>query len=355
MSSVPDFHALLIGPDYRYNPRLTTLTAPIADVMCINAILADPRRGAYPPANLHALIGAAPTAAALRAAFQMLAGVTTPYSTVFIFFSGHGMRLTLDGQQQVFLCPADADPLRPATTMIAESELSDALAAIPAQRMVVVCDACHAGGLVQLKGDGMLPEWHSGFADETYARLSRGSGRLVLASSKLEQYSVQHEHDTRSLFTTHLCAALDGAAAVRGDGFVHILDVFDYVSLQVQREEPEQMPILKAEVDLNFPIAFHQGGPNMMSPAPQPSARIAEIRAMIVRDPIQGAKALSDYAVMLPNGMQWRSAIDLQRNELERIQKNEDLFLVLSDTDKALQRRAVFALFKICTDIEQAR
>lgn len=122
-------------------------------------------------------------------------------------------------------------------------------------------DACHAAGSAQLKGTGGAWAWKVGLPETYYAALSQGSGRVVIASSKGDQRSYVRQQGDLSLFTYHLLSALNGGAAIRGDGMIRVLDVYHHVSDGVQREHADQTPILKVhDMDLNFPLALDPGG-----------------------------------------------------------------------------------------------
>jgi hypothetical protein len=153
------------------------------------------------------------------------------------------------------------------------------------------------------------------------------------------------------LFTYHLRDALIGQAAVRGDGLVHVLDVFHYVNEAVQADEPDQTPILKVDdLDFNFPIA---AAPAEVSRAPKRSevAREVEtIREQIVRDPIAGAKALSEYVENHPDLTAKRNEVDLKRNQLKDIQRDLDLFGP-DPGKRAEKNRAIFYLLRLCMDL----
>jgi len=349
MSLKPNFFGLLIGVDYYLNPHFTTLTPTIEDVRCLNEALVDPRRGAYPRDQVTCLVGSDADADAIRGALEALAHVPSD-ATVFIFFSGHGLRIKMQDQWQTYLCPNNATPYDKAHTLITTDELSQALKAIPAQRLAVILDACHAGGLVTLKDGRQNPLWQPHLPDSVYQQLSQGSGRVVIASSRAEEYSHLHAKEQRSLLTHYVCDALNGAAAVRGDGFIYILDVFHHVSIKVPAQEPTQHPILKADDLTSFPIALAQGGTHQMS---QSSSELMHIRQAIINDPLHGASQLSAFVATVPNGNQWLIRIDLRRAELQRIQDGEDLFLHLSSDQKLLREQAIYDLFQVCSEIEQ--
>jgi hypothetical protein len=256
-ASLDEFYAFLVGVGNYEHQKFANLPATIRDVKSISALLADPDRCGYPSDQIQTITGPDAKADTIRKALQSLAQSTNSDSTVFIYFSGHGGRARENRQWRTYLCPREADPDDLANTAISGDEFSAALAAIPARRLLVILDACHAGGSADLKAaDGTLV-WKSGLPEDYYEALSQGSGRVVIASSKAAQYSRVRPEGDLSLFTYHLRDALNGKAAVRGDGLIHVLDVFHYVNEAVQADEPEQTPILKVEdLDLNFPIAL---------------------------------------------------------------------------------------------------
>jgi hypothetical protein len=327
MPTLNESHALLIGVGDYSHSRFANLPATVGDAQAITAILTDAALCAYPSASVHVLTGEQATTANIRATLKALAESTTPKSTVFIYFSGHGGRALENGAWRTYLCPHEADPDDLAHTAIPGDEFSTLLAAIPAQKMLVILDACHAGGSANLKATDGTMIWKAGLPDDYYEALGQGSGRVVIASSKEDQYSYVRKEGDLSLFTWHLREALSGKAAVRGDGLIHVLDVFHYVNEAVQADEPKQVPILKVkDLDLNFPIALDRGGKGAGAAPAISATPVVDIREQIVRDPIGGAEALSAYLKTRPEWSAKRNEVDLKRADLERIQHELDLF-----------------------------
>ncbi len=344
------YFGLLIGVGDYVHSRFANLPATIRDVQALADILTDPARCAYHRDNVQTLIGEQAIADNIRTAFISLAHSASPESTVLVYFSGHGGRAFKNGQWRTYLCPREADPDDLAHTAISGDEFSTRLAAIPARKLLVMLDACHAAGSAELKAaDGTLM-WKAGLPDDYYEALSQGSGRVVVASSREDQFS--YVRGELSLFTHHLVQALNGKAAVRGDGLIHVLDVFHYVNEAVQADEPRQTPILKVkDLDLNFPIALDRGGKAAGSvPA---TVRIATIREQIVRDPIAGARALSEYLASRPEWAAKHAEVDLKRADLERIQHDQDLFGP-NPSDQAAKNRAVYFLLRVCLELERS-
>ena len=61
------------------------------------------------------------------------------------------------------------------------------------------------------------------------------------------------------MFTGHFLDGLRGAA--RGDGgVIRILDLYSYVQEKVVADQPNQRPVLKVELEENYPIVLYRGG-----------------------------------------------------------------------------------------------
>lgn len=344
-------HAFLIGVGNYLHPRFGNLPATVHDAKAITAVLGDPDRCGYLSTNIHTVTGEQATADNIRVSLESLAQTTNWQSTVFIYFSGHGGRAVENGVWRAYLCPREADPNNLAQTAISGDEFSVLLGAIAARKLLVVLDACHAAGSAELKAADGTVVWKAGLPDDYYEALSQGSGRVVIASSKENQFSYVRPQGDLSLFTYHLSEALQGKAAVRGDGLIHVLDVFHHVNEVVRADEPRQVPILKVkDLDLNFPIALDRGRKGACSGIS--ATPVVEIREQIVRDPIGGAKALGEHLMTRPEWAAKRNEVDLKRADLERLQYELDLFGP-NPADQATKNRAVFFLLRVCLDLEQ--
>ena len=268
MSSFENAYALIIGVGtYLVQPTLTqpgfrNLPATVRDAQAIVGILTDLALCGYPPDKVQVLAGEQATANNIRTALQTLAQSANPDSTVFIYFSGHGGRAVDDqGQWHTYLCPRRADPADLSSTAIPGAEFTVTISQIPAQKLLIMLDCCHAAGSADLKAAGGQLLWKAGLSEDYYRALAAGSGRVVIASSRETEYSFVRDQGDLSLFTYHLCAALKGQAGVRGNGLIHVLDVYHHVNEAVHADKPEQTPILKVkDMDLNFPIALDRGG-----------------------------------------------------------------------------------------------
>lgn len=345
-----DAHALVIGVGDYVHSSYRNLPATVQDAKSIAQELKKSSCG-YKPVNVKQLTGPDATLGGIRTALENLAQRTDSDSTVFIYFSGHGGQSLEDAEWTEYLCPREANAYDLPNTALSGDEFSRLIAEIPARRILVILDACHAGGALDIKADVDVPEWKTGLSSDYYEELSKGAGRVIFASSKADQCSHVQEDGQLSIFTGHLLDAIGGKAAIRGDGFVHVLDVFHYVNEAVTAEEPEQTPILKAsDLELNFPIALSAGGKGVgYSP---PVSPIDEIREEIVRNPINGAKELSDYLQTRPEWVSKRDAVDMKRSALVQLSEHEELY-GLTETQRVEQMKVIYFLLTVCQEVAQ--
>ena len=219
----------------------------------------------YPEANVTILTNNAATLVNIRKALADFAATATTDDTVAIFFSGHGARIGRGAAATSALVPYDCKLTDVAGTTLGEAELSAAIAAIKAPRVIVVIDACHAAGAATLKAglgehgeDGIC----EGFDEKSLQQLARGTGRVVLASSRATETSLVFRRERNSVFTTAMLSGLKGAASAASDGTIRVFDLFNHVSETVRQSVPgRQHPVFKAsDLEENFPVALALGG-----------------------------------------------------------------------------------------------
>lgn len=252
-----DAHALVIGISdaYEHLPRLRRSHNP----QDVAAVLADPLTCGYPPENVRQVLEERATRRTLLEELDALAARVGPRSSVLFYFSGHGSRgrATDEEHYRHYLMPVDA---RNGTmeeleeTAISCRELSARLAAIPAARLTVLLDCCRAAALT---GDLRLPPLQRQaelLADDDGAQRG-GRGRVVLASSRGEEYSyVPSPGERNSAFTAALLRGLRGALD-SPDGVVRICDLYHFLQRQVVAGSPLQHPVFRGELEENYPIA----------------------------------------------------------------------------------------------------
>lgn len=255
-----DAYALVVGIA-QYQGIRTLPGTVLQDAADIARTLSDPAICGYPSDHVTLLHDDKATRAAILAALADLAARCDNNSTVLIYYSGHGGYVETGPRAGAYLLPVDVDSSSSSqldATALSDKVITEALAALKARRVVVFFDCCHAGGLGDPVSDD-APPLQAGLPTTLFEALSAGTGRVIIASSRSTELSWIVQGERNSLFTYHLLHGLRGGARSQ-KGLIHILDLFEYLQPRVTQSHADQHPILKAELEENFPIALHKGG-----------------------------------------------------------------------------------------------
>jgi hypothetical protein len=257
--------ALVIGVA-NYSEISCLPDAVLNDARDVASMLQSDAYCGFPATNVRLLLDDQATLSAIKGALADLASAADPDDTVVIFFSGHGARFLQGTTETSALVSFDSKCSDLLSTTLTEADFSAALAKIKAKRLLVLIDACHAGGAGVLKGDGD-GDIRFGFDEKSLQRLAEGAGRVIMASSRATETSLVLPGARNSVFTSKLLEALRGKARTVGDGLIRVFDVFNYVAEQVARGVPgRQHPLFKAsDLESNFPIALECGGVKTVS------------------------------------------------------------------------------------------
>ena len=163
----------------------------LKDARDIYDLLTDPEYCGYSPDHVQLLLDSQATKVAIIEALANLAQKSQEDSTVIVYFSSHGGQIEEGSYQGEYLLPVDTDSSCDESlvqTAISGNELTEALRAIPAQKLVVIFDCCHAGGIAQPK-TATAPLLKAGLPESYYDVLKQGGGRVILASSRSSEES----------------------------------------------------------------------------------------------------------------------------------------------------------------------
>jgi hypothetical protein len=244
-------HALVVGVG-------ADLPATVDDAVGLADILRDTARCAYPPEQVRLLTGEEAAAGSIHAALEALAESTGPEATVVVYFSGHGYRVTSPTGEFYYLLPYGYDLNRLYQTAISGADFAERLRAIPAQKLVVLLDCCHAGGVGEAKAPG-LQLAKSPLPPEAQGLLAEGRGRVIIASSQEDELSFAGR--PYSAFTLALTEALCGVGVAKQDGYVRVTDLALHAREVVpRRTSGRQHPILHFREADNFVLAYYAGG-----------------------------------------------------------------------------------------------
>ncbi len=231
--------ALIIGvSSYTHMPALRF---PDDDAYRLFAFLKSPQGGAIPDERIRILIDEDATKSGIIKAMNDLFLRAGSNDLVVLYFSGHG----LPGS---FL-PIDYDGVNNTLT---HTEIKRMLDRSPAGYKLCLADACHSGGLLAARGEGLpnlLTRYYENLA-------SSRKGTALIMSSKAEETSLESSGLRQGVFSHFLLRGMKGEADVDMDGVVRVQELFQYVAKQVKAYTGnQQSPVIQGDYDKRMPVA----------------------------------------------------------------------------------------------------
>ena len=222
-------YALIIGINEYSDDRISDLRYAEPDAEAVRAALTHPDYGIVRPENVHVLKSSQATYRQISMALeeQLVRKATKPEDVVFFYFAGHGAEGPhVSRGAAYYLVPHDADLRNLMSTAIDKGRLQFLWGAVGAARKVFITDACHSGGLQDMRvltADGF--EAVEGF--------------ITLAAAKADQRSWELPDLGHGIFTYALSQGLQGAADKSAggnrDGFVSATELGSYLNSQVAK------------------------------------------------------------------------------------------------------------------------
>ncbi len=224
-------HAVVIGVGtYQHMPeRDVPLTAD--DASEVAAVLQDQRYCGYPQQQVHLLTKDQATRENILEALDSLATMSAE-DTVVVFFSGHGEY----GTDGYYLTTHDTKMVNGKVvegTGVRETELLERLRQLPAQRALLIFNACHSGELMPPSlGDTAATPSSAGHNlpdDVAVAMLGTGQGRVIMTACRENQQSYFVKTQPMTLFADALADGLRGKGITSRHGYISVFDLYDHV------------------------------------------------------------------------------------------------------------------------------
>jgi uncharacterized caspase-like protein len=233
--------AVVIGISNYQDTRVPSLRYASKDAQTFYNWLISPNGGRYAPSRVKLLIDEQATENAIRASLFEWLSQALEEDVVTIYFAGHGSPQSPDKPNNLFLLTFDTNYDSEATTGFPMWDIETALKRfISAKRVIVITDACHAGGVGQSfdvarragRGINVVP------ISSNLQNLSKiGDGICIISASDDNQYSQESKRwgGGHGVFTYYLLQGLRGEADYSKNNIVSLGEIIPYLSEQVRR------------------------------------------------------------------------------------------------------------------------
>ena len=208
-------YAIVVGISDYMDDELD-LTVAANDAWAVSSYL---QKHGFPPIEenrIRVLVDHQATYENIVTALRWMPLLTTKDDRIIFFFSGHGAPHGL----------ATADYNRTTgANILTHSTIKSLLKKSASSQMLMIVDACHAGGAESATYVGAVSDLLTGYAN---------SGISMLLSSNIDQSSAEYPSTNLSYFTHYLLQGINGGYANKNkDNLITIGEAFEYVWLNV--------------------------------------------------------------------------------------------------------------------------
>lgn len=251
---MPRIFTLAVGVSKHEKPSLS-LDYADRDAEAIDAFYASAAGGAVPPERRKLLRNQEATRRGILKGLQDVASLTQESDLLVVFLALHGVP---DSGDRLYFLAHDSDPNDLVGTGLPESELDYVLQRARVKRILVLVDACHAGGMGSA-GVAKKRDLVSSDTNRLIERLAASrEGVALLAAARAAETSREDKQwgGGHGVFTHHVLQGLKGAADRDGDGIVSISELVDHVQRAVpESTKNEQHPQVTGRFDNRLPVA----------------------------------------------------------------------------------------------------
>lgn len=250
--------AVLVGVSkYASLPQSEWLNGADTDATALAAFLQSPRGGAFPADHVKLLVNGNATTTGIRLAMDFLIKHVRTGDVAWIFFAGHGTVELYGGGETAYLLPYDSDVDHLNATALPMDELRRYVdvSLRQASQVVLITDACHAGGLhaPTLEADDRVATPISDYL----LSLGDRAGVLNIMACRRDENAIEDPRlGGHGVLTYCLLKALNGDGNASPDGVVRTEDVLEYVMREVPRlTDQRQHPRNSVNYDDEFPMS----------------------------------------------------------------------------------------------------
>ena len=251
----PVLHVVAVGVS-KYPELSYQLPLAADDAQAVVSGLAQASSALFRTIKQWALPNDKATGVAIRDALDIVVREARPEDVVILYFAGHGRAVG----QQFYFAPFDIDFARAPTEEDAyrqrglpDSLLAEYLLKIPAQKLVLVLDACESGAGIKTIERAVAFRRDGAAENRALRALARANGIHLIAASTDKQLALEAKGEGHGLLTAAFLRGLRDAK-VNGENFVTVTSLFS----RIQREVPDLVQKYRPGIQ-QTPVVYHGG------------------------------------------------------------------------------------------------
>lgn len=293
-------YALMVGTS-NYAGEKLDLRFPDKDAEAMaNAVKASAAQLFNDRVTVRALLSNAPdpkalsTKANIKAALEEFAALAKPKDVLILYFSGHGVSYGVAEQAQFYYLTKDiasedlSDPDIRKNFAVSSNDLTQWIAAVPAQKQVMILDACNSGKVVDDLA-ALVKKDLSPAQIVALDRMKDRTGMFILTGSAANKVSFEASQFGQGLLTYSLLQGMSGPA-LTADKRVDVMRLFQY--------SRDEVPVMAKQVGgIQTPLlAFPATGASfdIGIVTDQVKIPLAQIKPVFIRNNFQDENTFDD-------------------------------------------------------------
>lgn len=265
-SSIGEVWAVVIGISKYMDKRISSLEYADADARAFYEFLLSQYGGRIKKENVRCLINEDATYKNIREALRLFLNGATKNDIVIIYFAGHGGPEP-GRANELYLIPHDAYYAQIASQAIPMDEVARIInKRIYADRVIMIADACHSGGLLASADDVKTRDTQvtAAITSKFFSELAKNTGKIIITASGSGELSQEGKKygGGHGAFTHFLLEGLKGKAdgRVEQDGIITVREAYEYALEKVARatgnkQHPNIEPGVNELLNKDFPLA----------------------------------------------------------------------------------------------------
>ncbi len=244
-----DLYALVVGVSKYRDQRIPKLELSDKDARAFGEFL-EAQKGVFKETRVTYLLNEKATKSEVEKYLYYTLPKAGKNDTIVLYLSGHGSYDPMRPDDFLYLAyDTEADYLGTSSVKMSGLEF---LKAIEAERVLIIADVCHAGGISGMKPKASIPSLELFLRD-----VKNSSGRAIITSGRGQQLSWEVPNLANSVFTHNLLMGLKGKADRDHDGIVTLDEAYQYAYARTKDDTSgHQHPQLEGKIEGAFPLSY---------------------------------------------------------------------------------------------------